>query len=329
MSAASRATGAALVAMLIASQGASLAAAADIEPPEFDAEMTGLAWDADQEQLFVVADQPESTVMALDAQGQQIGQIGFVADVQSPQGLALFDGSLYFGDIGDAERDREYVTVYRIEASVGDQPHLAWDFDYPEGAQDAKALAVSGRGRIYIVTAGDDAGIYSATLEPSRNAVNELTRVADAPVDVSDAVFAEDGFTLLMRTADGVQAMDMFEFETTSLTTYVGAHAGESLTTYSSGRMLVGSAALLRDEPVPAGDSTVTPSSAGSPSASPSPTEAATQSPTASPTATPTDGPATQVSVNRRGTLLSLAGAAAVALLAGVAVFVSGSRRER
>lgn len=297
---------------------ASLARADDIEMPSGVPDtITGMAW-SDATQEVLVTDEG-GRIAAVDTAGKNSRDVAFTGTAESVQALSLFDGMLYVGDIGDESTDREFVTVFRINPDSGATNYWAWDFTYPEGPRDAKAMAVSGKGRIYIVTGGDDPGIYRAGLEPSRSGTNAMVRAADAPAGVTDAVFMDDGSTLMLRTGNGVDLLDAYSWEVQSSTTYVDAPAGESITNFTDGRMLVGGGTQLRDEPLPDGTATVTPSStAGS-----SPTPGAPDDASPDPTAPGADEDPQTSQVSRRGTMFALMGAAAVAVIAGLVVFVA------
>ncbi len=280
------------------------------------APITGLAWDAETEEVITVDERGD--ILAVDADAGTSRPVTFTGQAESVQGLSMFEDLLYIGDVGDSEGSREFVTVYRVDPASRVTTYRAWDFRYPEGPRDAKALALSGRGRIYIVTDGEDPGIYRAGPQPSRTGVNQLERAADAPEGVTDAVFLEDGSTLMLRSATGVELVDASTWERGAVTTYVDAPPAESITTYGEDRMLVGDGDYLRDEPLPEGRTTVTPG------------PAAESTPAPSPSATPSEPPElteeviveTEPAVSRRGTVLALLGAGAVALLAGIVVFV-------
>lgn len=277
---------------------------------------TGIAWDTGTGEALLV--DAAGTISAVDGETGAVRSVTFSGSPESVQGLALFEGLLHVADIGDPEDSREFVTIFRVDPSSEDPNYRAWDFRYADGAHDASAMAVSGKGRFYVVTTGEDPGIYRAELQPSRADVNELTRAADAPDGVTDAVFLADGATLLLRTADGVEVLDAYTWESTALTTYVDADEGESITTFGDGRMLVGNSSLLRDEPLPEGITTVTPGPSPEPTPSPSPSPVPEVSPEPSPSAV---GPEPS-EVSRRGTFIALLGGAVVAVLAGVVVFV-------
>ncbi|MDO5092063.1 MAG: hypothetical protein Q4D79_01365 [Propionibacteriaceae bacterium] len=275
--------------------------------------VTGLAYDSTSSRLFAVSEADGTSIIVTDDQGQNAGTISYGGSPESVQGLAFHDGQLYVGDIGDADAQRRQITVYRMAPNVGDASYQAYDFAYPDGARDAKALLVSGKGRIYVVTAGDNPGVYRADLDPSRSSVNQLERAADAPPGVTDAVFLSDGSTIVYRTAAGVQSVNAYEWEDLATVTYVGAPEGESLTSFREGRILVGAGPALRDEEVPTQDGTITIGS--EPSASPSGEPTAAESSPAPEESSEGDVGSTSAKRPRGGGLKLALGAAGVLAL--------------
>jgi hypothetical protein len=101
---------------------------------------------------------------------------------------------LYAGDIGDNDREREFVVVYRFRepqavpslADAGDarprdtEPAEAIRLKYPDGAHNAEALLVHPRtGDLYIVTkTAVSAGVYKLAAPYNAGEVQTLTRVA-------------------------------------------------------------------------------------------------------------------------------------------------------
>lgn len=326
---------AAVTAGLLLVTAPALALAVDLDLGADAPTATGIAWDDEAERLFV-ADE-SGAIRVVEAPGVEVGEVAFSGEPQSVQALALDAGVLHVADIGDVSGDRDLITVFGVTAEPGQQGYRAWDFVYPDGPQDATAFLISGRGRFYFITTGADPGIYGAQLEPSREGTNTLFRAADAPEGVTDAVFLDDGETMLVRTAQGVEAIDAFSWETSDTTTYSESPDDESITTYGDGRMLVGPGAHFRDEPLPDGDQTVTPAVPAEPTPSEEPSETATDPgevpPTEVQTQEPGDGgdPTEQggtdenvtTGVARGGTYLAIGGAVLVAVVAGVAVFVS------
>ncbi len=308
-----------LVAMALATP----ALADDIElPPDVAGPVTGVAWDPELQEVMTVDE--GGKILAVDADSGTSSPVTFTGPTESVQGLSMSDGLLYIGDIGDPGRSRDLVTVFRVDPASDVTTYRAWDFRYPGGPRDAKALALSGEGRIHIVTDGDNPGIYRAEDRPSRTAVNTLIRAADAPEGVTDAVFLDDGSTLMLRTSTGVELLDGYSWESTAATTYVDASAAESLTTHGENRMLVGDGTYLRDEPIPDGEMVVTPGPAEEPTRSQSPSPSPGES--SDPQPEVPNGVAAQngeeEGVSRRGTILALVGAGIVAILAGVVVFL-------
>lgn len=312
-----------------------LVASADVGIDDLTA--VGLAFDSRSGRVFVAGEGDGGAVAIFDEAGKRSGEVTFSGKAESVQALALDGGVLHVADIGDPGRNREFVTVFGMAPEAGRQAYKAWDFSYPDGPHDAKAFLVSGKGRFYFITDGDDPGIYRAELNPGRQGVNKLTRAADAPRGVTDAAFLADGETMLVRTGDGVALIDAFTWKTTASVTYVDAPGGESVTPFGSGRMLVGATSPLRKESLPKGSTTATPVPGSSPGVtstaeSVGPTATATSSVTATPSATstpsatatasaPDEGADVTYEVSRSGTLLALAGAAVLSLIAGAFVY--------
>ena len=283
----------------------------DLEPDAVES-ITGIAWDEETREVLVTDE--AGTIAAVDTGTGDSRELAFTGESVSVQALSLFDGMLYIGDIGDEEKNRDSVTVFRVNPDGSSTSFWAWDYFYADGPHQAEAMALSGNGRVHVVTGGDDPGIYRGGLADSRTGVNRLTRTADAPSGVSDAVFLGDGATLMLRTDTGVVLLDGSTWETQSSTTYVDGAADEAITVFGQDRMLVGGATQLRDEPLPMGTATVTPTP---------PPSSQDIAGTASPVPSDATGEGDAPKVSRRGTLFALLGAAVVAVVAGLVVFVA------
>ena len=175
-----------------------------------------------------------------------------------------------------------------------------------------------------MVTAGENPGIYSAELEPTRSGVNKLSRASDAPAGVTDGVFLSDGVTMALRTGSGVQVVDASSWETRATLTYQGAPEGESITTFSGDKLLVGAGPQLREEAVPTSVSTVTISPSGETSPTPTPGPSESPASEASPTSQETTAPGPEEKATQPaqgGTRLAIAAAAVLALALGAVVF--------
>lgn len=308
--------GPAVVAAAIVATGPVLAARAETIPLDADlGEVTGITRDEQGRTWFATPGAAELQV--LDEENTLGEPATFDADVESIQALSFHRDELYVGDTGG---ERETFTVHRLPADTGEQQAEAIEFTYPDGAHEAQALAVSAKGRIYVVTTGDDAAIYRSTLDYAEGSPNALTRVIEVPAGVTDAAFLAGGSSLLLRTADGVQVLDAYSWESLGVTTYVGGRAGESIAQFDGAHMLVGDGAQLRVEPLPDGDSSVTPEPVAEP------TQSASAAPSPSASAAPAEE-ADDTEVARRGTITALVAAGVVSVLAGVMVFLAPSTR--
>jgi len=312
-------TGVLLALVLLVVLGAIQTASADeIEAPEGATPAVGMAYASGTGELWLAGPRADRGIVTSADDGREVS---FNAQPESVQALAWRGDRLWVGDIGDEGADRDFVVVYRLGSldEAGTTYH-AYDFVYEDGPRHATAMMISGRGRIYIATAGEEPGIYRAPLEPSRQEMNTLVRVADAPEGVTDGAFLSDGSTLALRTAAGIEYLDAFTWEPLVTQTIVGAPDGESLAVGPADEIIVGGNPALRQTQVPSSDTTVTltpepaPSESGSaaaePGASPSASVDAEEEPVREP------GPA------RTGTAVALILAAAVSLAAGAVTYL-------
>lgn len=294
------------------------ASADDLTPPEGSTPVVGMAVEPGTSDLWLAGPDANSGRIINAANGDAWTFSGKPVSVQA---LAWSDGRLWVGDIGDKDAERDHVVVFRLGAPEnGRSTYHAFDFQYEDGARDAKALLISGRGNVYVVSAGKDPGIYRAAKEPSRESMNKLTRVADAPEGVTDAVFLTDGSTMALRTATGIEYIDAFTWERLVTDTIVGAPGGESITVDQNDEVMVGGNPTIRTSQVPASDTTTTLTPAPEPSKTPAPTGSASAS--ASPSAEPSGGDTGSSGPDRSGTFTALALAGLLALVAGVVTLV-------
>lgn len=177
--------------------------------------LVGLASDADRG-VYWTAARNSPTVYALGPDGKQLGQVGLDEQVTDVEAVTYRNAHLYVGDIGGS---RERVNVLRI-GSFGYGSTVTprvYTLAYPDGAHDSGAMAVSHSGRIYLVTRGSRPGIYRTSTElASGGTTNELTRVADAPANVTDATFSADGNKLVLRTLTGLVVINPYTITQTA-----------------------------------------------------------------------------------------------------------------
>ena len=327
--------------------GWSAAAPAVAETVEFTiedgriTESSGLATDSEDRRYWTVNDSGDAGVAyALDDEGQTKGTLEFRVDPVDVEAVAFHDGRLYVADIGDNRERRDVVTVYFFDdpAPADEQVvYKAYDFSYPDGPADAETLLVDGDGRLLIVTKGAEGGIYAAPRSPSRQEVNELERVGDAPAYVTDGTVLPDG-RFALRTYVSVEIVDPDSYQVVARAAAPVQRQGESITTTIDGEaLLIGSegrrSRVLRidvptglgDAPSPSADPPSTasagPSAEHSPGGAPTTAQPSSPSPVAS---TEPEGEeaesADPTGTSRQGTLAALGIAAAIAVVAGAVV---------
>ena len=157
-------------------------------------ESSGLATDTAADLYWTINDSGSSGIAyGLNEDGETEGTVRFLADPVDIEAIAVDDNRLLLADIGDNRARRDFITVYAIddpEPNDDTRTYRAYDFAYPDGAHDAEAMLVNGRGRIFFVTKEARAGIYRAPANPTRQGVNRLTRVGEAPAFVTDGTFS-------------------------------------------------------------------------------------------------------------------------------------------
>jgi hypothetical protein len=127
------------------------------------------------------------------------------------EGMALGrDGAgrpaLFVADIGDnLGGEWPFVTVYRVPepARVRSQPLRATAFrlKYRDGPRNAESVLVDPRtNRLYVASKRIDGALYAAPARLRTSGFNMLRKVGDAPSVATDAAFAPDGRTFVIRT---------------------------------------------------------------------------------------------------------------------------------
>lgn len=286
---------------------------------------TGMATDTATSTYWVV-NTGGARMFALSRTGQVKGTVDFRAEPANVEAASYRSGRLYVGDIGDPARNREIVSIYQfpnLTPSSGTVTYQSWDVRYPDGPHDAKAMLVDASGRLFIVTTGEDPGIYAAPTAPTRSGVNQLERVADAPAGVTDAV-ALSASRWALRTATSVQEIDAESYKRVAETTLpikdgdtlgVDLADAEGLVAGSAGAS-ASMYAVVAPSAAPTGQST--PGQAPSAKATPSATAGgAGQEPSAD----------SASDSSRSGTWMAIGLAALLAVLAGLVAYLWPSRR--
>lgn len=277
------------IAAVMATATVALPAAADIDVPEDQVgDAVGMAWDPASETLWLAGDEADDGVLVgVGSDGEHMQMSWQGDDLTSVQALAIHDGLMYVGDTGNSDGNRSTFTVYRFSnLQAGAKKYRSFVFEYPDSI-DIQAMMISGKGRIYFASTGDNPGIYRAPANPSRQGHNKLERVADAPDGVTDGVFLPDGGTMVLRAADGVHVIDAFAWETKAVETYATQTGAESVAAIDDDTLLLGSTGVIREAAVPTSNITTTPSAEPSPSETLSPSESASAAPSSEPDPSP------------------------------------------
>lgn len=303
---------------LVAVAAGVLPAVAQYEDIIPDAEVLGLAWDKQTDRVWL-AEGTSGRLTGYDAEGEQ----SFIEwePAGTVQALASHENKLYALEVSDDGKAR---VLQFNNLKPGNKEPRSFPVAFPDdGEHQPTALMLSKKGNIYLVTSGEQPGVYRMAKEPSAGKKNELKRVSDAPAGVRDGVFLPDGETVALRTADELRIVDAFEWTTSVAETYVGRARDESVT-LRGGRLLFAARAGLREAEIPAADAEKElPRLPGEPEAEPAP------EPTTEPPAGETMEPAvddmpreaeSSWSTNS-GTLVALGIASVIALLAGAITF--------
>ncbi|NYI71672.1 hypothetical protein GGQ54_002232 [Naumannella cuiyingiana] len=296
----------------------------DLAPP------AAATLDTDARRYWMARASGPGQIVAVNDSGEAQGSAQFGAQTEQVRALAYDAGRVFVGDIGDESRQREFVTVYFLNEPSpegGSGNYRSYDFSYPEGPQDARAMFVRD-GRVFIVTWGDKPGIYSTAGEPTRQGVNRLERLGDAPANVTDAVTLSDG-RVALRTYTSVIVLNGEGARVASGPT-PWQSAGEMITRDTDGEsILLGNAGERADflrAALPEGLTEV-PEAPATPPPSPEPPASPEQSGEQQPAPGPGEGGEGRdtgpVGEDRTGTLIALVLAGLVAVAAAVIVLRS------
>jgi hypothetical protein len=155
-------------------------------------------------------------IFALDANGEVLRSVKVrgvkAVDWEDIESGPCDDGHcLYIADIGDNDRARSTITIYRIPepaASVGEVSPTTITMRYEDGPQDAESVFVLPSREIFVVTKGRHAGIALYRLDAAAGSEGgTLVKVRDLfpqPSDENDRVTAAtsspDGEWVAIRT---------------------------------------------------------------------------------------------------------------------------------
>ncbi|NUP02330.1 MAG: hypothetical protein HOW71_03980 [Nonomuraea sp.] len=119
---------------------------------------------------------------------------------------ATGQGTLWFADIGD-NLDGAWpdISIYKVTEprtlSDATLPATRYRFRYADGARNAEGIMVNPRtGRLYVVSKEFAGSVYAAPRKLRTDRANVLRKVASAPIMATDAAYAPDGSSYVIRT---------------------------------------------------------------------------------------------------------------------------------
>jgi hypothetical protein len=174
----------------------------------------------DPARLWAINDSGEAVVTALDAHGFVSGRVSLAgATVEDWEAIAVAacpaGSCLYIGDIGDNNRNRSRIAVYRLPEPSTTSGSVAvtevFHASYPDGPHDAETLLVSPDGTMYVVTKGHQSAIYRFPKDPQSGATSRLERVGGSlsvkigdELRITDGAVSQDGEWTVLRTSSSL-----------------------------------------------------------------------------------------------------------------------------
>ncbi len=278
-------------------------------------EASGFARDTTNKVYWTVNDSGAvGVVYGVDSSGKVQGTLRYNAFPVDAEAVAWYRDRLYVGDIGDNDKKRKTIRVYYFDDPLPDgetRTYRAYDFRYPDGAHDAETLLVTPAGVLYVATKEAKGGLYRAPEKPSRDGVNELTRIKDVPATLTDGLVLPGGREIAYLTYGKVLVVNGTSGQVVASEDVTGVPQAEAMTLSQDGRSLLvggeGKSSKVYSMPIPG--------------------VAASASPSASASADPGAGEDTEDTsaapvARQRGTYLAVGLAAVVAVVAGVVVGV-------
>ena len=179
-------------------------------------EASGLAVSANEELIWLHNDGDDNTLYVVDRAANAVADVTLLGvNITDAEDLtsAMVNGTQYLilADIGDNNALREEVSLYTVAApalAVGGKPissvvtPTVAQYRYPNGAQDAEALAYDPIDETYLILtkASDSATLYSV---PTEDDVLIKQRHIQSISDVTAMAVSPDGYTLAVASHDG------------------------------------------------------------------------------------------------------------------------------
>ncbi|GAA2209792.1 hypothetical protein GCM10009850_052510 [Nonomuraea monospora] len=152
---------------------------------------------------FYAVDERGRTRATFQVRGAEARDWEAMAATKDPQ---TGRGVLWFADIGDnLDGAWPNVSVYKVmePRTIADAtlPAVRYRFRYADGARNAEGIMVHPRtGRLYVVSKEFSGSVYAAPKTLRSDRVNVLRKVGSAPLMATDAAYAPDGSSYVIRT---------------------------------------------------------------------------------------------------------------------------------
>ncbi|WP_103962770.1 hypothetical protein [Nonomuraea solani] len=152
---------------------------------------------------FYAVDGQGRTRATFQVQGAQARDWEAMAATKDP---ATGRGVLWFADIGDnLDGAWPNVSVYKVmeprtlrNAAL---PATRYRFRYADGGRNAEGIMINPKtGRLYVVSKEFAGSVYAAPKQLRADRVNVLRKVTGAPIMATDAAYAPDGSSYVVRT---------------------------------------------------------------------------------------------------------------------------------
>ena len=185
-----------------------------------------------------------SRVFVLDPEsGETVGLTDFHTEVTDVEALApAGPHEVYVGDIGDNDREREYVTVHRVEVGPRqlDVEPASYRLAYPDGPHDAESLFADRAGRLHLITKSFGGGtVYRAPKRLQSSRINVLEPVGRVGGYVTDAALLRDGRHLLVRSLQQAKVYSMPDLTPVGSFALPWQRQGEGISVGPGGRIRI------------------------------------------------------------------------------------------
>lgn len=189
----------------------------------------------DEAQVYVVSSRS----------GKTLATTRYADKVEDVEALApAGSDAVWVGDIGDNQRRRKTVQVYRVPVGASDQSVTAtsYDLEYPDGAHDAESLIVGSDGRLRIITKSLLGGrVYVAPRTLSAERTNQLKAGPDVDIWATDAAVFPDGKHILVRGYGGALVATFPGFRTVAEFALPDQEQGEGVSIGKTGSIRLSS----------------------------------------------------------------------------------------